>query len=224
MKTPIQNGVSSHSERGLSQICDIEQDTEDPSVFEVLGKDRSWFNQKGAVMFGCTNPEHFRLNITFLGNASNSNNHFGNTFADLSRQEQSEQANWMVMAGVAPCGYALTGCSDCKQGFYFLFHVNYRRTSWRIVGCPHDCELVGLGVKQGLYTCDPQGEGQLEIRAWEGQELSVEYSNRFLWVLYDGVRVARGCWLQCEHGLPEQEYRPVILTANCRTKFRATVS
>ena len=31
---------------------------------------------------------------------------------------------------------------DCKtSGFYFIFHLNYRRTRWRIIACPHNAEI-----------------------------------------------------------------------------------
>lgn len=204
---------------------EVVQDPDDSSRFRVDGKDRSWFMQKGGVMFETASPTSFRLKISFAGGAVNS---YGDNYADLSRVDQAVQENWLLMAGVAPRSYKLTGYKDCKAGgFYFLFHLSYRRTCWRIIGCPHQAELQD---SQGqVYTCNPQDGNQFELPAYEGQTLVIEYANRELSIVDEqGGRLVCGHWRHegegAEEGkLPEQEYRPVVLTPNCPTQFKAWV-
>merc|ERR1712032_1296475 len=121
------------------------------------------------------------------------------------------------MVGVAQVQTELTGYKDCKSsGFYFLLHLNYRRTAWRVICCPHAAEVQDMDSKR--YPSDPQQDGQFEIPAYEGQKLGIEYENSSLWLTNDGTRVARGCW-KTEDGnndssaeLPEGDYRPTVLT------------
>eukprot|EP00747_Dinoflagellata_sp_TGD_P167279 gnl/TRDRNA2_/TRDRNA2_191387_c0_seq1.p1 gnl/TRDRNA2_/TRDRNA2_191387_c0~~gnl/TRDRNA2_/TRDRNA2_191387_c0_seq1.p1 ORF type:complete len:284 (-),score=63.41 gnl/TRDRNA2_/TRDRNA2_191387_c0_seq1:30-854(-) len=204
---------------------EVAQDEQDPALFEVDGKDQSWFMQKGAVMFDCPDPANFQLQLKFLGGRQSC---FGDDYAELSRAEQLAQVNWLLMAGVAPKSYQLTGYKDCKvSGFYFLLHLNYRRTAWRIIGCPHsNCEIEDMEGE--LHTSDPQDGNQFELPAYESQTISVEYSNGELWLLDNGERVCRGCWAHedesLEEGkLPGKDYRPVVLTPNCKTHLRAEV-
>lgn len=214
---------------GEGQVCQITsevwQDESDPSCFKVDGKDKSWFMQKGGVMFSSADPAHFSLNVRLLGGELN---RYGDDYADLSRADQHEAINWLWMAGVAPESYELTGHKDCKVGgFFFLFHLNYRRTKWRILGCPHNSELEDAAGK--LYNCDPQASGQYELPAYEGQTITIEFENGELWIVENGCRMLRGQW---SHGdqpadpgkLPDKVYRPVILTANSPTYLQATVT
>mmetsp|Transcript_110501 Transcript_110501/g.174628 ORF Transcript_110501/g.174628 Transcript_110501/m.174628 type:complete len:265 (-) Transcript_110501:21-815(-) len=210
--------------QALQVTQEVTQDKTDSSVFKVDGKDRSWFMQKGGIMFDCRDKEHFRLTFSFLGGDVN---RYGNDYADLSRVEQAAQENWLLMAGVAPRSYKLTGYKDCKLGFYFLFHLSYRRTCWRIICSPHNAELED---SQGqAYTCDPQDSNQFEIPASEGQEICIDYSEGKLSIVdHTGERLACGHWSHDGEGaaegkLPKDEYRPVILTPNCPTQFRASV-
>merc|ERR1711972_281007 len=119
-------------------------------------------------------------------------------------------------------------------GFYFLLHLNYRRTHWRVIGSPHNSELQDVAGE--TYTCNPQDGGQFELPAHEGQQLGVEFAGRELWLLDGGERVLRGFWTQedeaTEQGgsdddsgkLPVAEYYPAILTSNCPTSLRAVVA
>lgn len=206
-----------------SQVTDeVLQREDDPSKFEVDGKDKSWFMQKGGMMFRSENHERFQLKLMFFGDEVN---RYGDDYADLSRAEQHATMNWMVMAGVAPRECKLTGYKDCKAaGFFFLFHINYRRTAWRVIGCPHSCLLEDGEGKR--YTCNPQEAGQLELPAAEGQALVVEYGDRELRILdAAGLVVARGRWESGTEGgkLPDAEYHPVVLTPNCPTRLQVTV-
>merc|ERR1712187_312825 len=122
-------------------------------------------------MFECGNPNSFRLSFVFFGD---SRNRYGDDFAELSRAEQHASINWLLMVGVASQDYELTGYRDCKvAGFFFLLHLNYRRTRWRVICCPHNAELEDVTGRR--YTCNPQDAGQFELPAHEGQELAVEY-------------------------------------------------
>lgn len=205
--------------------CEVDQDASDPSIFRVDGKDKSWFMQKGGIMFDRRDPASFCLGVRFLGDKAN---RFGDAYAELSRAEQHATANWLLMVGVAPLGYELTGHRDCKAGgFYFLLHLNYRRTAWRVIACPHEAELEDAHGR--LYTCDPQARGQLELPAREGQTLGVEYTEGELWLMEGGARVARGHWVHTDVAagqgrLPRGEYFPVILTPNCPTVLQAAVT
>lgn len=215
--------------RGLGQVCQITeevwQNPDDPERFQVQGKDKSWFLQKGGLMFDCPDPARFQLQVSLLGDDVN---RYGDVYAELSRAEQAMQENWLLMAGVAPRTYKLTGFKDCKAGgFYFLFHLSYRRTCWRIIGCPHNSELEDPRSGK-TYSCNPQESDHFEIPAFEGQTLVVEYEDRELWLVDNGIRVLRGYWSHdgggAEEGkLPDQEYRPVVLTSNCPTRLQVRV-
>lgn len=210
----------------VSQITEeVTQDPDDTALFKVQGKDKSWFMQKGGIMFKSSSTEAFRLKVSFVGDAVN---RYGDDYADLSRVEQAAQENWLLMAGVASKSYKLTGYKDCKaSGFYFLFHLSYRRTCWRIIGCPHHAELEDPQGK--FYTCNPQDANHFEIPAYEGQTLVIEYSNRQLCIVDEKrQRVVCGHWRHDGEGaelgkLPIGEYQPVVLTPNCPTQFRAWV-
>lgn len=204
--------------------CEVEQDTSDDAVFRVDGKDKSWFMQKGAITFERADPGHFRLEVQFLGGPTS---RFGDAYAELSRAEQQATINWLLMVGVARGDYDLTGYKDCKSsGFYFLLHLNYRRTHWRVIGCPHNSELEN---NEGtFFTCNPQDGGQFELPASEGQMLGVEFSERELWLLDGGARVLRGHWASEGEGAEvgnfrDAAYYPAILTPNCPTVLRAVV-
>jgi len=210
----------------LQITSEVEQDEDDDSCFKVDGKDKSWFLQKGAVTFKCEDYNFFRIQVTFCGGKTNK---FGDDYADLSRAEQHATMNWLIMIGIAVREKKLTGYKDCKStGFYFLFHLNYRRTRWRIIGCPHNSELED--TNGNLYTCNPQDANQFELPAYEGQTLTVEYQNRELWVLDSGSRVTRGHWAIPDTGiaaagnLPDEQYMPAILTSNCPTHCQVQVS
>jgi hypothetical protein len=204
---------------------EVTQDLEDDTKFGVDGKDKSWFLQKGAIMFRSASTSAFRLKLSFIGGAVN---RYGDDYAGLSRSEQAAQENWLLMAGVAPRSQKLTGYKDCKAGgFYFLFHLSYRRTCWRIICCPHQAELQD---SQGqVYTCNPQDANQFELAASEGQTLLIEYSNRELSIVSEeGERIVCGHWRHEQEGaedgkLPDAEYLPVVLTPNCPTQFQASV-
>jgi len=212
----------------VSQIThEVEQSIEDPTRFEVAGKDKSWFIQKGGLMLDSKESSQFKLNATFFGNGARESL-FGDDYAELSRADQAATINYLLMCGVAPKDYMLTGFKDCKAGgFYFLFHINYRRTAWRIIGCPHTCELED--TEGNFYTCDPQASNHFELPASEGQTLTVELSSdRELWVCENGRRLVRGIWEQedgeSEGKLPRDvEFRPVVLTPNCPTKVAVVV-
>lgn len=210
----------------LQITSEVVQDEDDDSCFKVDGKDKSWFLQKGAVTFKCDNYNSFRTLVTFCGGKTNK---FGDDYADLSRAEQHATMNWLIMIGIAARAKRLTGYKDCKStGFYFLFHLNYRRTHWRIIGCPHNSELED--TDGNLYTCNPQDSNQFELPAYEGQTLTVEYHNQELWVLENGSRVVRGHWAIPHAGtaaagnLPDEQYAPAILTSNCPTSCKVQVS
>lgn len=206
--------------------AEVKQDSDDPANFSVSGKDKSWFIQNGGILFKCEDPTNFRLKAQFGGGARN---HFADAYADLSMAEQKATINWLIMLGIAFLNCELTGYRDCKDsGFYFLFHLNYRRTAWRIIGCPHNCEVVDLKGK--TYTCNPQRSGQFELRAYEGQVISVEYADNILWILDGKTRVASGRWriededVYVEYGeLPRSDYLPAVLTSNCPTEVRIEV-
>lgn len=212
---------------------EVEQDLADDALFRVNGKDKSWFLQKGGVSFEREDPARFRLEVEFLAGPTS---RFGDEYAELSRAEQQATINWMLMVGVARADCELTGYKDCKSsGFYFLLHLSYRRTHWRIIGSPHDSELEDSEGK--LYTCNPQDGDQFELPAYEGQKLSVEFADRELWLLDGGRRVLRGHWAvegaggltggtgaETEEGkLPDAAYYPAMLTPNCPTAVRAVV-
>jgi len=210
----------------LQITAEVEQDENDDTSFKVDGKDKSWFLQKGAVTFKCDEYNSFSIHVTFCGGKTNK---FGDDYAELSRAEQHATMNWLIMIGIAARSKQLTGYKDCKStGFYFLFHLNYRRTHWRIIGCPHNSELEDTNGK--LYTCNPQDANQFELPAYEGQSLTVEYHNRELWVLENGSRVVRGHWAIPNDGagaagaLPDEQYVPAILTSNCPTHCNVRVS
>eukprot|EP00933_Yihiella_yeosuensis_P048734 TRINITY_DN45093_c0_g1_i1.p1 TRINITY_DN45093_c0_g1~~TRINITY_DN45093_c0_g1_i1.p1 ORF type:complete len:287 (-),score=56.15 TRINITY_DN45093_c0_g1_i1:23-841(-) len=219
---------SAPSGRGqVRQITvEVQQDPDDVSLFRVDGKDKSWFLQKGAISFNRASPNRFRIEVSFQ---SGPTSRFGDDYAELSRAEQNASINWLLMLGVARSDNELTGYRDCKtSGFYFLFHLNFRRTHWRIIGSPHTAELEDTNGK--LYTCNPQDDEQLEIPAFEGQKLSVEYAEGELWVLNGENRVARGIWVTendsevVEEGkLPSGDYYPTVLTSNCPSAFHARV-
>lgn len=206
---------------------EVEQDASDPSLFQVSGKDRSWFLQKGALSFEPPSPSRWRLQFSFQGGSLN---RFGDDYAELSRADQLATINWLLMVGAVPEDYALTGFKDCKAGgFYFLFHLSYRRTAWRIIGCPHyNCEVEDAEGK--LFTSDPQEGDQFEMPAFEGQTLTVEYSDRELWILDGDRRVVRGSWVHegkdTEDGkLPNDvSFLPAVLTPNCPTRLQVCVS
>lgn len=226
---------------GIGQVrhitSEVDHDLADDAVFRVSGKDKSWFLQKGAISFERPDPSRFRLEVQFLGGPES---RFGDAYAELSRAEQHATVNWLLMVGVARADYELTGYKDCKtSGFYFLLHLNYRRTHWRVIGSPHNSELEDASGE--TYTCNPQEGGQFELPAEEGQLLGVEYADRELWLLSGGQRVLRGCWVsdgEDEHTsgqqsseeassigkLPIAEYYPAILTSNCPTALRAVVA
>ncbi|CAE8597740.1 unnamed protein product [Polarella glacialis] len=202
---------------------EVQQDEADATLFRVDGKDKSWFLQKGAVVFNRPSESRFRLEVTFQAGLSS---RFGDEYAELSRAEQSSTINWLLMAGIARGGSELTGYRDCKtSGFYFLFHLNYRRTRWRIIACPHTAELEDTAGK--LYTGNPQDADQFELPAYEGQILSVEYADGELWLLEAGLRRVRGIWAYNEAvpegKLPAGDYYPTVLTSNCPTAFHARV-
>lgn len=211
---------------------EVEQDTEDVELFKVTGKDKSWFQQKGGTMFHCKDPKNFRISIEFVGDEQNL---YGTEYAVLSMAEQQNQKNWLIMVGIAPKDYELTGYKDCKMdgSYYFLFHLCYRRTFWRIIGCPHyNAELEDL--EGNAYTCDPQKANQYEYTAYAGQKLTVEYKDNELWVVdADGEKVLKGIWVFDEDSpyadtvvteIPrEVEYRPVVLTPNSPVEYRVTI-
>lgn len=210
----------------LQMTSEVSQDENDPKQFEVDGKDKSWFLQKGGLMFNCSNPVDFKTNVIFQGGQQSL---FGDKYADLSFAEQGATINWLLMVGIAPRDYELTGYKDCKvEGcHFFLFHLNYRRTAWRIIGCPHaNSEMEDSDGK--FWTSDPQVGNQYELPAYEGQCLTVHYADRELWVLDGGKKMLRGHWV-CDSAadasgkLPEKDYRPVILTPNCPTKIQVTI-
>eukprot|EP00931_Biecheleriopsis_adriatica_P048597 TRINITY_DN28098_c0_g1_i1.p1 TRINITY_DN28098_c0_g1~~TRINITY_DN28098_c0_g1_i1.p1 ORF type:complete len:290 (+),score=51.92 TRINITY_DN28098_c0_g1_i1:75-872(+) len=204
---------------------EVEQDREDPSLFHVDGKDRSWFLQKGALLLERASPSRFRVDVIFQGGPKS---RFGDDYAELSRAEQADTMNWLLAVGVARSGVELTGYRDCKtSGYYFILHANYRRTRWRVIASPHNAELEDVDGK--LYSCNPQDANQFEIEAFEGQTLSVEYAENELWILEGGSRRARGHWVfeddetvPCGK-LPPGDYRPAVLTSNCPTSFHARV-
>lgn len=211
--------------------AEVEQDRTDAALFRVAGKDKSWFLQKGGIVFERSNPSRFYVDVVFEGGVLS---RFGDEYAEISRAQQLATINWLLMVGVAKSDYDLTGYRDCKtSGFYFLFHLNYRRTRWRIIGCPHNCELEDADGR--LYTCDPQESGQFEHPAYEGQVLTVAFEGGELWLVDNGVRVLRGLWGLSPDGtdaaevsprgqLPAGEYFPAVLTPNCPTAFRAVCS
>ena len=44
-------------------------------------------------------------------------------------------------------------CQDSKtSGFYFIFHINYRRTRWRIIASPHDAVIEDARVLSVLHS------------------------------------------------------------------------
>mmetsp|Transcript_56020 Transcript_56020/g.156085 ORF Transcript_56020/g.156085 Transcript_56020/m.156085 type:complete len:225 (-) Transcript_56020:63-737(-) len=215
--------------RGRGQVHqitpEVTQDKEDVAVFEVDGKDKSWFLQKGGLLFDCGDAPGFRMDVSFLGGATSC---FGDDYAELSRAGQHATINWMLMVGAARSDVQLTGYKDCKtSGFYFLLHLNYRRTHWRVICCPHNAELEDS--KGEFHTCNPQDGDQFEFESHEGQTLGVELAGRELWLLDGGARIARGHWVHgdsdVEGGrLPVGKYRPAVLTPNCPTRFRAAVA
>lgn len=211
---------------------EVDQDYYDPKVFRLDGKDKSWFLQKGAMTFHRADAKKFRLEVCFLGGEKS---RFGDEYADLSRAEQHATINWLLMIGVARGSHELTGYKDCKSsGFYFLLHCNYRRTHWRVIGCPHNSELQD--PKGASYTCNPQDGSQFELLAVENQQLGIEFADQEVWLLSGGERVLRGFWTHAarefgeeagdaEDGkLPDVEYFPAILTSNCPTEFSAVVT
>ncbi|CAE7523212.1 unnamed protein product [Symbiodinium natans] len=201
---------------------EVRQDEADPTRFCVEGKDRSWFLQKGGVVFDRPRPDRFRLDVTFSGGLQS---RFGDDYAELSRAEQSDTINWLVAVGVARHDAVLTGYKDCKTtGFYFIFHLNYRRTRWRIVACPHNAELEDLSGQR--FSCDPQEDDQFELDAYEGQTLSVEFAEGELFVAERNQRRALGKWAFNDGStrLPDVKYFPAVLTSNCPTSLTAVVA
>lgn len=195
--------------------CEVQQDLADDHRFSVEGKDKSWFLQKGGISFHRPSAERFRLDITFHGSL------FGDDYAELSRVEQVQSINWLIAIGVVRGDEELTGYKDCKtSGYYFIFHVNYRRTRWRIIACPHDAVVQDIGGEH--YCCDPQADGHFEIDAFEGQTLSVELVENELWIAEGGERKAQGVWAK-NTKLPQGDYFPAVLTSNCPTIFSAKV-
>eukprot|EP00434_Breviolum_minutum_P034904 symbB.v1.2.030898.t1/scaffold3528.1/size54678/4 len=197
---------------------ELHQDLADDSFFRVDGKDKSWFLQKGGVTFNRPDAERFRLDVTLHGSC------FGEDYAELSRLEQAQTTNWLIAIGVAHGEKELSGYQDSKtSGFYFIFHINYRRTRWRIIASPHDAVIEDLGGEH--FQCDPQVDGHFEIDAFEGQTLSVEFINRELWIAEGAERKALGVWAcsDASKKLPEGDYFPAVLTSNCPTLFSAKV-
>lgn len=203
---------------------EVDQDRSDSRVFRVQGKDKSWFIQKGAVTFERSNPQHFVLEASFVGGKRN---RFGDHYAELSRADQLDTINWMIMMGVARSSWEMSGYKDCKaSGFYFLVQANYRRTAWNVIGCPHNCEVTDMNGD--TYASEPQGLGHFEFPAYDGQRIGIEYTNREVWLLSDGKRIVRGCWAHdvggAENGLlPDVEYAPALLLPNCPTEISAEV-
>mmetsp|Transcript_7328 Transcript_7328/g.22955 ORF Transcript_7328/g.22955 Transcript_7328/m.22955 type:complete len:236 (-) Transcript_7328:84-791(-) len=207
---------------GQGSVCQITpevyQDPEDSSVFRVDGKDKSWFMQKGGIMFDHPDAARLRLRVRFLGDAVN---RYGEDYAELSRAEQHATINWLLMLGVAPRGYELTGYRDCKAGgFYFLLHLDYRRTCWRVAACPHCAELED--AEGTPYPCDPRDRGRYELPAHEGQALFLELAGQDLWLSEAGERRLRGRWPPAAG--PAADLRPVLLLPNCPTALEATLA
>lgn len=200
---------------------EVVQDETDVSLFKVEGKDKSWFLQKGAVTFERPGSARFRLDVTFTGGLQS---RFGDDYAELSRAEQADTINWLVALGVVRHDAVLTGYKDCKTtGFYFIFHLNYRRTHWRIIACPHNAEIEDFSGKR--FTSDPQEDQQFELEAYEGQTLSVEFADGELFICERDQRRALGVWAFDDGSarLPDVEYFPAVLTSNCPTSFTAHV-
>lgn len=222
--------IAAEANNQVRQVTrEVRQHPGDCAVFEVDGKDKSWFVQKGAVSFEPSDPAAFRMDVTFIGGELS---RFGDDYAELARAEQLATINWMLMVGVVHSDYSLTGYKDCKAaGFFFLLQLNYRRTRWRVACCPHDASVVD--AQERRYPSDVHGiEPLFEVPACEGQALGIEYAHGILWLLDCGSRIACGTWAAIadaasggvqECRLPPGDYIPAILTPNCPTRFHCAV-
>eukprot|EP00405_Crypthecodinium_cohnii_P042561 CAMPEP_0206566948 /NCGR_PEP_ID=MMETSP0325_2-20121206/24958_1 /ASSEMBLY_ACC=CAM_ASM_000347 /TAXON_ID=2866 /ORGANISM="Crypthecodinium cohnii, Strain Seligo" /LENGTH=253 /DNA_ID=CAMNT_0054070067 /DNA_START=40 /DNA_END=801 /DNA_ORIENTATION=- len=204
---------------------EVRQDPQHPKVFAVDGLDKSWFCQKGSITFKRADEQqqNFTLEVSFVGSELS---RFGDDYADLSRAEQQATINWLLMIGVAREDYQMTGYKDCKSsGFYFLLHCNYRRTAWRVIGCPHNGHLED--VHGNKFTSNPQDGGQFEFPAAEDQHMSVRYEDGEVWLVDGQEKLVRGLWDVGEEApqatLPSGRYIPAILTPNCPSHFHAEV-
>ena len=100
---------------------EVDQDTVDTTLFKVTGKDKSWFQQKGGTMFHCKDPKNFRISVEFAGDEQN---FYGDEYAPFSMADQQYQKTWLIMIGIAPKDYGLTGYRDCKADGSSYFYVD----------------------------------------------------------------------------------------------------
>eukprot|EP00929_Paragymnodinium_shiwhaense_P037562 TRINITY_DN19996_c0_g4_i2.p1 TRINITY_DN19996_c0_g4~~TRINITY_DN19996_c0_g4_i2.p1 ORF type:complete len:317 (+),score=52.35 TRINITY_DN19996_c0_g4_i2:231-1181(+) len=211
---------------------EVVQTEADPSEFQVDGRDKSWFVQKGALSFKCDDSSKFRLSLVFTGGVLN---RFGDCYADLPRASQEQTINWLLMLGATATDYELNGETDCKSGngLFFLLHLDYRRTKWRISACPHNATL--RDVEGSSYSSDPQSDELLEMKAYENQMIRVELRAGKLWLMDGDTYVAEAAWPSTAADdaaaaagtaageISKLALRPAILTSNCPTAFRAVV-
>eukprot|EP00397_Hematodinium_sp_SG-2012_P057640 GEMP01072265.1.p1 GENE.GEMP01072265.1~~GEMP01072265.1.p1 ORF type:complete len:202 (+),score=28.60 GEMP01072265.1:195-800(+) len=188
------------------------------NVISTDGIDKSWFHQKGAVKFSDVSTSQWYLEC----NLSGPNSAVGDEYADLSMAEQCMQENWLFMIGACPRDYEPSGYKDCKvSGCHFLLlQLNYRRTHWHVLCCPHDGIIIGSDGNE--YTSDPHRMDHFQIPAHKGLQFERMDAGRY--VLRD-----RNGSAQCECRWPDMEtkdretlYAPMVLVSNTPTRLHVT--